>query len=55
MGTLDAYMDLMGGERAMELSMGSIDHFDEVPLADTSKLLEFELDILFFGIVGQTV
>ena len=48
-------MYLMWGERAMELSMSSIDHFDEISLADTSVLLEVDLDILLFGIVRQTM
>ena len=51
-GTLDAYMYLVWGERAMELSMGSVDHFDQISLADTSILLEIDLDILLLGIVG---
>ena len=48
MGELDAYMDLVWCEGAMELSVGSVDHFDHVSLANTLHLMEIELNISLF-------
>ena len=50
---LDAYMDLMWCEGAMELSIGRVDHLDHISLADTLHRLEIRLDISLFRIFGQ--
>ena len=51
-GELDAYMYLMWGEGAMELSVASVDHFDHISLAAALHLMEIELDITLFAIFG---
>ena len=45
-------MYLMWGEGAMELSVGSVDHFDHISLANALHLTEIELDITLFAIFG---
>ena len=50
---LNAYMYLVWGEGAMELSVASVDHFDHISLADTLHLMEIELDISLFAIFGS--
>lgn len=50
---LDAYMDLMRCEGAMELSVSRVDHFDHISLANTLHRLEIELGISLFAIFGQ--
>ena len=48
-----AYVDLVRGEGAMELPIGSVDHFNHISLANTLHGLEIELGICFFSIFGQ--
>lgn len=50
---LDAYMDLVWCEGAMELSIGRVHHFDHISLANTLHRLEIECDISLFGIFGH--
>lgn len=48
-------MDLMRSEGAMELSIGSVDHFDHISLANTLHRVEIEVNISLFPIFGQAV
>ena len=52
-GKLDAYVDLVWCEGAMELSIGRVHHFDHISLANTLNRLEIECDISLFGIFGH--
>lgn len=45
-------MDLVGCEGAMELAIGRVDHFNHITFANTLHLMEIELDISLFDIVG---
>ena len=49
---MNTYVDLMRCERAMKLSVGGVDHFNHVSLADALHLVEIELDISLFAIFG---
>ena len=51
-GELDAYMYLMWGEGAMELSVASVDHFNHISLTNALHLMKIELDISLFAIFG---
>ena len=52
-GELDAYVDLVRCEGTMELPIGSVDHFNHIPLAYALHRMEIIFDISLFGILGR--
>ena len=50
---LFTHMDLMRGERAVELPIGNVNHLDHVRILNTGRRMQIDADTPLLGIFGH--